>query len=64
MQRLIGLVFGTVVALLSASAGAADGRVVVASKIDTEGALLGNMIVALLEARRISSKCLIKRRFL
>jgi osmoprotectant transport system substrate-binding protein len=49
MQRLIGLVFGAVVALLSASAGAAEGKVVVASKIDTEGALLGNMIVALLE---------------
>jgi osmoprotectant transport system substrate-binding protein len=54
MQRLIGLVFGTVVALLSASAGAADGRVVVASKIDTEGALLGNMIVALLEAHGLT----------
>ena len=49
MQRLIGLVFGVVVALFSASAGAAEGKVVVASKIDTEGALLGNMIVALLE---------------
>ena len=54
MQRLIGLVFGVVVALFSASAAAAEGKVVVASKIDTEGALLGNMIVALLEAHGLT----------
>ena len=54
MQRLIGLVFGVVVALFSASAAAAEGKVVVASKIDTEGALLGNMIVALLEAHGLA----------
>jgi osmoprotectant transport system substrate-binding protein len=33
------------------AAQAGDGKVVVASKIDTEGALLGNIIMALLEAR-------------
>ena len=54
MQRLIGLLFGTVVALLSAGAAAAEGKIVVASKIDTEGALLGNMIVALLEAHGLT----------
>ena len=45
-----------VVALLAAilptgsAAAASDGTIVVASKIDTEGALLGNMILALFEA--------------
>jgi len=34
-------------------AQARDGAVVVASKIDTEGALLGNMILALLQGRRL-----------
>ena len=38
-------------AALSVAAGGAEGRIVVASKIDTEGALLGNMIASLLEAR-------------
>jgi osmoprotectant transport system substrate-binding protein len=33
---------------------ASDGKIVVASKIDTEGALLGNMILALLEARGLA----------
>src|ERR1700756_151973 len=33
---------------------AAEGRIVVASKIDTEGALLGNMIVTLLEANGLA----------
>ena len=54
MQRLIGSVFGVVVALFSASAAAAEGKIVVGSKIDTEGALLGNMIVALLEAHGLA----------
>jgi osmoprotectant transport system substrate-binding protein len=54
MQRLIGLVFVAVVALLSVGAAAAEGKIVVASKIDTEGALLGNMIVALLEAHGLA----------
>lgn len=36
------------------SAAAKEGKVVVASKIDTEGALLGNMILALLEARGLA----------
>jgi len=36
------------------AAAASDGKIVVASKIDTEGALLGNMILALLEARGLA----------
>jgi osmoprotectant transport system substrate-binding protein len=54
MKGILGLLLGAVVALLPAVAGAAEGRIVVASKIDTEGALLGNMIVSLLEARGLS----------
>ena len=54
MRGLLGLLLGMVVALLPAAAGAAEGRIVVASKIDTEGALLGNMIVSLLEAHGLS----------
>ena len=54
MRGLLGLLLGMVVALLPAAAGAAEGRIVVASKIDTEGALLGNMIVALLEAHGLT----------
>src|SRR6201987_510588 len=54
MRRFFGLLLGAVVALLPAVAEAAEGRIVVASKIDTEGALLGNMIVSLLEARGLA----------
>jgi osmoprotectant transport system substrate-binding protein len=39
---------------LPVAAGAAEGRIVVASKIDTEGALLGNMILSLLEANGLA----------
>jgi osmoprotectant transport system substrate-binding protein len=49
--KVLGLLLGAVVALLPAVVGAAGGRIVVASKNDTEGALLGNLIVPLLEAR-------------
>src|SRR6516162_6701192 len=49
MKRVLGLLLGAALALLPAVAGAAEEKIVVASKIDTEGALLGNMIVALLE---------------
>ncbi len=41
-------------ALPGGAAQAGEGRVVIASKIDTEGALLGNMIAALLEARGLA----------
>jgi osmoprotectant transport system substrate-binding protein len=51
MKRVLGLLLGAVVALLPTVVSAAGDRIVVASKIDTEGALLGNMIVPLLEAR-------------
>src|SRR5215472_12839985 len=54
MKRVLGLLLGAVVALLPAVVGAAGGRIVVASKIDNEGALLGNMIVPLLEARGLA----------
>jgi osmoprotectant transport system substrate-binding protein len=54
MSGFLGLLFGTVLALLPAAVGAAEGRIVVASKIDTEGALLGNMIVTLLEAHGLA----------
>jgi len=49
-------VFAFLMLTLSAdwTAAAAEDRIVVASKIDTEGALLGNMILALLEARGIT----------
>jgi osmoprotectant transport system substrate-binding protein len=52
MKRLI--IFGLVAVLLSAGAmGFAQKQVVVGSKIDTEGALLGKMIVKLLSAKGI-----------
>jgi osmoprotectant transport system substrate-binding protein len=47
LKLLAGAMLGLAVA--AGSAAAADDRIVVASKIDTEGALLGNMIVAVLE---------------
>jgi osmoprotectant transport system substrate-binding protein len=49
-------VFAFLLLALSAdwTAAAAEDRIVVASKIDTEGALLGNMILALLEARGLA----------
>jgi osmoprotectant transport system substrate-binding protein len=54
MKGLFGLLLGAVVALLPAMVGAAEGRIVVASKIDTEGALLGNMIMSVLEAHGLA----------
>jgi osmoprotectant transport system substrate-binding protein len=48
MKKLLGAVAGAMLALSAASAGAADGKIVVSSKIDTEGSLLGNMIFAVL----------------
>src|SRR4029077_16259568 len=50
LPRLLGLLLGVGLALLPGVVSAAEGRIVVASKIDAEGALLGNMIMALLEA--------------
>jgi len=54
LPRLSGLLVGAVLALLPAVVGAAEGKIVVASKIDTEGALLGGMILSLLEARGLA----------
>jgi osmoprotectant transport system substrate-binding protein len=50
-------VFAALLLALSAgwtAAAASDSKIIVASKIDTEGALLGNMITALLEARGLA----------
>jgi len=46
---ILGAVAGAVMALAASSALAADGKIVVGSKIDTEGSLLGNMILAVLD---------------
>ena len=54
MKRVLGLLLGAALALLPAVDGAAEEKIVVASKIDTEGALLGNMIVSLLEAHGLA----------
>jgi osmoprotectant transport system substrate-binding protein len=50
MKRILGLLLGVVLTFLPPVISRAEGSIVVASKIDTEGALLGNMIVAVLEA--------------
>src|SRR6516165_4121211 len=55
MKRVLCLLLGAIVVFLPSLVGAAEGRIVVASKIDTEGALLGNMIVSLLEARGLAA---------
>ncbi len=54
-MKLLGLAAGAMLALSVATgaAGAADGKIVVASKIDTEGALLGNIIVQVLEHAKL-----------
>jgi osmoprotectant transport system substrate-binding protein len=44
------LLLGAVLALAPTGVGAAEEKIIVASKIDTEGALLGNMIISVLEA--------------
>src|SRR6476469_3717207 len=52
LRAIFAPIFGLL--LLGSPALAAEGRVVVASKIDTEGALLGNLIVELLQARGLA----------
>jgi osmoprotectant transport system substrate-binding protein len=47
-------IIGLVLIAVTAAAALAEGRIVVASKIDTEGALLGNMIVTLLRANGLA----------
>ena len=54
MKRALGFLLGAALAFLPAVVTAAEGKIVVASKIDTEGALLGNMIVSLLEAHGLA----------
>jgi osmoprotectant transport system substrate-binding protein len=54
MRRVIGLLLGAVLALVPAGVGGAEEKIVVASKIDTEGALLGSMIIAVLEAHGLA----------
>lgn len=53
---LKGAVFAFFLSTVSmgSAASASEGKIVVASKIDTEGALLGNMMLALLEARGLT----------
>jgi len=53
LSRWSGAILALLLTALPAGlpAQASDGKVVVASKIDTEGALLGNIIIALLGAR-------------
>jgi len=53
-RRSGNLAAALVVSALPIAAGAVEGKIVVASKIDTEGALLGNMIVSLLEAHGLA----------
>src|SRR3984893_17541580 len=50
----IGCVLGLILGVVTAAAAFAEGRIVVASKIDTEGALLGNMILTLLDANGLA----------
>jgi osmoprotectant transport system substrate-binding protein len=52
--RTLGLPLALTIALIGSPAQARDGAVVVASKIDTEGALLGNMILAVLRAHGVA----------
>jgi osmoprotectant transport system substrate-binding protein len=54
MRRVISLLLGAVLALVPAGVGAVEEKIVVASKIDTEGALLGSMIIAVLEAHGLA----------
>src|SRR6516165_462150 len=54
VTALIGLVAALLLAALPIGAGAAEGKIVVASKIDTEGALLGSMIISVLEAHGLA----------
>src|ERR1700720_1798830 len=60
LALLLSCSIGAIVALLSTAlpngslAQASEHKIVVASKIDTEGALLGNMILALLEAHGLA----------
>jgi len=54
LPRLHGVLLGAGLALLPGVVSAAEGRIVVASKIDAEGALLGNMIMALFEANGLA----------
>ena len=52
--RFVVAVVALLVPALPVAAGAAEERIVVASKIDTEGALLGNMILTLLDANGLA----------
>jgi osmoprotectant transport system substrate-binding protein len=51
---VLGVLSSLLLAISSIAAVAADGKIVVASKIDTEGALVGNMIIAVLEAHGLA----------
>ena len=53
-SSLIGAISLLLLACLPLAVRAEEGRVVVASKIDTEGALLGNMIISVLRAHGLA----------
>jgi len=53
-EIMLAAVAGLLIAALPIVAGAAEAKIVVASKIDTEGALLGNMIISVLEAHGLA----------
>lgn len=56
MKKILGFVpIVMIVAMLAVPVHGAGNEVVVASKIDTEGALLGNMIILMLEANGIAT---------
>ncbi|HEV8014823.1 MAG TPA: glycine betaine ABC transporter substrate-binding protein [Stellaceae bacterium] len=54
MRRFAALIFAVVIAVAAATPSVAADSVVVASKIDTEGALLGNIVVLLLRGHGIA----------
>jgi osmoprotectant transport system substrate-binding protein len=55
-RSLAGLVAGLIIGATALAAEAADAPVKVGSKIDTEGALLGNVIIQVLEANGIATE--------
>ena len=53
-EIMLAVAAGLLITALPIVAGAAEGKIVVASKIDTEGALLGSMIISVLEAHGLA----------
>src|SRR5215469_14454447 len=53
-EIMLAVVAGLLITALPIVAGAVEKKIVVASKIDTEGALLGSMIISVLEAHGLA----------